>query len=168
MRIYCAEREMHTNTNKVNTMTMTLSSLTALTGLEVFDYLEKEISIPVIDGLQAQGDLIVVPYRMLAGIVVAAPWTRTTDVPLSGVELLRSAAGGNPHSLVADGGGCTWSSPVEDARRLALGILDTRVVSYLIHPEHGATGIAPGRYVIGRQRERSAGGFYSSTQLVAD
>jgi hypothetical protein len=27
------------------------------------------------------------------------------------------------------------------------------VVAYLIHPEHGATGIAPGRYVIGRQQE---------------
>ena len=44
--------------------TMTLSALTALTGLDVFDYLDQEVSIPVVDGLQAQGDLIVIPYSL--------------------------------------------------------------------------------------------------------
>jgi hypothetical protein len=148
--------------------TMTLSALTALTGLDVFDYLDKEVSIPVVDGLQAQGDLIVLPYSLVANIVTPAAWTRSVSVPLAGVELLRSAAGGNPHSLVADEGVCTWSSPVRDSRGLALGILDTRVTAYLIHPEHGATGIAPGRYVIGRQRERGVGRVNNGPQLVAD
>ncbi|REE77467.1 hypothetical protein C8E05_6983 [Rhodococcus wratislaviensis] len=147
---------------------MTLSTLTALTGLDVFDYLDQEVSIPVVDGLQAQGDLIVIPYALVAGIVTSTAWTRTENVPLSGVELLRSAAGGNPHSLVADEGVCTWSTPVNDPRRLALGILDTRVTAYLIHPEHGATGIAPGRYVIGRQREQGIGRFAEGARLVAD
>lgn len=147
---------------------MTLSALTTLTGLDVFDYLDQEISVPVIDGLQAQGDLIVVPFGMLAGVVGTGKQTRTETVPLSGIELLRSAAGGNPHSLVADGGTCTWASPVLDRRGLALGILDNSVTAYLVHPEHGATGIAPGRYVIGRQRERRRGGYFSTTQLVAD
>lgn len=147
---------------------MTLSALTTMTGLDVFDYLDKEISVPIIDGMQAQGDLIVVPYALLEGVVYTGVWTRTDDVPLSGIELLRSAAGGNPHSLVADGGRCTWSTPVSDSRRLALGILDNTVTAYLIHPEHGATGIAPGRYVIGRQRERGRGKYFESTQLVAD
>ncbi|EID77761.1 MULTISPECIES: hypothetical protein [Rhodococcus] len=148
--------------------TMTLSALTALTGLDVFDYLAQEVSIPVVDGLQAQGDLIVIPYSLLADIVTSASWTLSENVPLSGVELLRSAAGGNPHSLVADEGGCTWSTPVNDPRRLALGILDSRATAYLIHPEHGATGIAPGRYVIGRQREQSIGRTSGRAQLVAD
>lgn len=147
--------------------TMTLSALTALTGLDVFDYLDQEVSVPVVDGLQAQGDLIVVPHALLNGAVKTGPWSQTVDVPLSGVELLRSAAGGNPHSLVADEGTCTWTTPVSDTRRLALGILDTEVTAYLIHPEHGATGIAPGRYVIGRQREWGIGRF-QSPQLVAD
>lgn len=75
---------------------MTLSALTSLTGLDVFDYLDQEVSIPVIDGLQAQGDLIVIPFSLLANIVAPLPWTRSVRVPLSGVELLRSAAGGNP------------------------------------------------------------------------
>lgn len=86
-------------------------------------------------------------------------------MPLSGVELLRSAAGGNPHSLVGDGRGCRWSTPVVDRRGLALGVLDADVVAYLIHR---ATGIAPGRYVISRQRERGTGGYRASSQLVAD
>lgn len=153
---------IHMNSN------MTLSALTTLTGLDVFDYLEKEVSIPVVDGLQAQGDLIVIPFSLLANIVAPLPWTRSVTVPLSGVELLRSAAGGNPHSLVADAGECTWSTPVKDARGLALGVLDTRVTAYLIHPEHGATGIGPGRYVIGRQQERGVGRARGAVMLVAD
>lgn len=56
----------------------------------------------------------------------------------------------------------------ERPRRLALGILDTRVTAYLIHPEHGATGMAPGRYVIGRQRERGVGRFFERTHFVVD
>lgn len=146
---------------------MTLSTLTTLTGLEVLDYLDQEVSVPAVDGIQAQGDLLVVPHRLLKDAVVTTTWTRTVDVPLSGIELLRSAAGGNPHSLVADEGVARWSTGVSDTRRLALGILDTSVVAYLIHPEHGATGIAPGRYVIGRQREGGASGYFGS-QLVAD
>ncbi len=72
-----------------------------------------------------------------------------------------------PHSLVADDGACTWTGPVADPRGLALGIVEVTGVAYLIHPEHGATGIAPGRYVIGRQRERGTG-LYGAARLVAD
>ena len=132
--------------------TMTLSDLTALSGLEVFDYLDTEMSIPIVDGLQAQGDLIVTPAEILP-MVTSYPNARTESVPQAGFELLRSAAGGNPHSLVSEAGNCTWMAGVIDPRGLALGILDTQVVAYLIHPEHGATGVAPGRYVIGRQQE---------------
>jgi hypothetical protein len=55
---------------------------------------------------------------------------------------------------------------------LALGALATAGVAYLVHPEHGGSGIAPGTYVIRRQRERSGnvrreadGGSY---QFIAD
>ena len=148
---------------------MTLSALTDISGLDVLDHLDRSVSIPVVDGLQAQGDLIVVPHRLLVGAVSTGPWTHSQSVPLSGVELLRSAAGGNPHCLVAEGTTCLWSTPVRDTRGLALGVLDTDSVAFLIHPEHGATGIAPGRYVIGRQRERRPyRGFGPSMQLVAD
>ncbi|MFI6406592.1 hypothetical protein [Streptomyces sp. NPDC050548] len=131
----------------------TLADLTRRSGLDVLDHLEREVAIPVVDGLQAQGDLIVVPYAFVARAV-----THTTshwrEVPAAGVELLRSAAGGNPHTLVADPGTCRWTEDVRDTMGLALGMIETSAVAYLIHPEHGGTGIAPGRYVVRRQRER--------------
>ncbi|MEZ7236429.1 hypothetical protein QYS60_01425 [Rhodococcus sp. GXMU-t2271] len=146
---------------------LTLSDLTTLSGLDVLDHLDREVTVPVTDGLQAQGDLIVIPYALVGAAVERTPWARSIRVPLSGVELLRSAAGGNPHSLVADEGTCRWTTPVRDTMGLALGIVETTGTAYLLHPEHGATGIAPGCYVIRRQREHGAG-RHGSPRLVAD
>jgi len=131
----------------------TLADLTRRSGLDVLDHLEREVAIPVVDGLQAQGDLIVVPYAFVARAVTPLT-TMWQEVPAEGVELLRSAAGGNPHTLVADPGTCRWTREIRDTMGLALGMIETSAVAYLIHPEHGGTGIAPGRYVVRRQRER--------------
>lgn len=163
----------------MNTTALTLDALITRTGIEVFDYLERSITIPVTDQPQAQGDLIVVPSEMLArevterhpepGSMSYAPpgWFSTTrDVGPTGIEVLRSAAGGNPHTLVADPGTCTWTTGVVDIRGLALGIMANTASAYLIHPEHGASGIAPGRYVIRRQRELGFAG--GGVMLVAD
>ena len=79
-------------------------------------------------------------------------------MPGAGIEVLRAGTGGNPHTLVADPGTCRWTTGVHDPERLALGALTTTGVAYLIHPEHGGSGIAPGTYVIRRQRERCGGG----------
>ena len=136
-------------------MTVTLADLTIRTGLDVLDHLERQVTIAVVDGLQAQGDLIVIPYAFLAPHVRRHPGARWQEVPAAGIELLRSAAGGNPHSLVAEPGTCRWTTGVRDPMRLALGMFETSAVAYLIHPEHGGTGIAPGRYVVRRQRERN-------------
>jgi hypothetical protein len=156
------------------TRTLTLADLTAWTGLDVLDHLEREVTILVIAGLQAQGDLIVVPAVML-GTVTESPYARWHQVPPTGIELLRSAAGGNPHTLVADAGTCWWTTEVSDLpERLALGIVEATAVAYLIHPEHGGTGLAPGRYVIRRQRERNTGTAWRDSlsrrgdRLIAD
>ena len=143
--------------------TLTLADLTARTGLDVLGHLERQVTIPVTDGIQAQGDLLVIPIDLLAadplgrtrrGVsIVGSP--RWHEVPGAGVEVLRSGAGGNPHTLVADPGTCRWTTGVDDPQQLALGALRTTGVAYLIHPEHGGSGIAPGTYVIRRQRERS-------------
>ncbi|GAA4878294.1 hypothetical protein [Kitasatospora terrestris] len=149
-------------------MTMTLAQLTARTGLDVLDHLERELTVPVVDGLQAQGDLIVVPHHLVP-TVTDTSWTVWQDVPPDGVELLRGAGGGNPHTLVADPGTCRWTTSVRDPLRLALGLLETTAVAYLIHPEHGGTGIAPGRYVVRRQRERGrTTTAFGADRLVAD
>jgi hypothetical protein len=145
-------------------MTVTLASLAQQTGLAVLDHLEQSVRIPVVDGLQAQGDLIVIPLAMLAPSV--RPWQDCpwTDVPPEGVELLRGGSGGNPHTLVADRGTCRWTTRVTDPDGLAIGIFEATEPVYLLHPEHGASGCAPGAYVVRRQREREG----QRARLVAD
>jgi hypothetical protein len=142
--------------------TLTLADLTARTGLDVLGHLEREVTIPVIDGIQAQGDLLVIPIALLATdpagrarrYVSITDSPRWHEVPGAGIEVLRAGTGGNPHTLVADPGSCRWTTGVIDPQRLALGALTATAVAYLIHPEHGGSGIAPGTYIIRRQRER--------------
>jgi hypothetical protein len=155
------------------TMEQTLASLSRQTGVAVLDHLERSMRIPAVDGLQAQGDLIVIPLDAVAPAVRPAPdeprfgapspWR---DVPPEGVELLRAEAGGNTHTLVAEPGTCRWTGNVVDDTRLAIGVFEASEVVYLLHPEHGASGCAPGTYVVRRQREhdRRRGG----ARFVAD
>ncbi|MFG3256054.1 hypothetical protein [Streptomyces sp. NPDC048172] len=138
------------------TSTTTLGELSARTGRDVLAHLEREVTVPVVSGIQAQGDLIVIPGALLEN-VRESRYAHWTEVPPGGVELLRSAGGGNPHALVADPGACRWTESVRDLTGLSLGMIEATAVAYLIHPEHGATGIAPGRYVVRRQRERGTG-----------
>ncbi|MEV7008851.1 hypothetical protein [Streptosporangium sp. NPDC051022] len=145
-------------------MTVTLASLSRQTGLAVLDHLEQSVSIPVVDGLHAQGDLIVIPLSVVAPSVRTWSHSVWTDVPPEGVELLRGAAGGNPHTLVADPGTCRWTTDVTDPLWLAIGVFETSAAAYLLHPEHGATGCAPGTYVVRRQREHEG----HRARLVAD
>ncbi|MDA0633282.1 hypothetical protein OUY22_07600 [Nonomuraea sp. MCN248] len=146
-------------------MNVTLATLEAQTGLTALDHLERSVRIPVVDGLQAQGDLIVIPLAMIAGSVrrSRAP-ERWEHVPPHGVELLRGEAGGNPHTLVAEPFACRWTPWTSDSERLAIGMFETTAPAYLLHPEHGATGCAPGAYVVRRQREREG----PRARLVAD
>ncbi|WP_240809694.1 hypothetical protein [Actinomadura sp. WMMA1423] len=145
--------------------TVTLDSLSRQTGLAVLDHLERSVTIPVVDGIQAQGDLIVIPMSEISGLSIweHATWT---DVPPEGVELLRGAAGGNPHTLVADPGACRWTRDVSETGGLAIGVFEASAPVYLLHPEHGASGCGPGRYVVRRQREYAPGG--RDPRLVAD
>ncbi len=104
--------------------TLTLADLTERTGLDVLGHLEREMTIPVIDGLQAQGDLIVIPLDYLADIAIA-PTAHWREVPVTGIDVLRAAAGGNRHTLVADPGACRWTTGVRDRTGLALGTQST-------------------------------------------
>jgi hypothetical protein len=143
---------------------MTLATLVWQTRLDVLDHLDHSLSIPVIDGPQAQGDLIVIPISMIESAITYWPEATWTDVPPEGVELLRGGSGGNPHTLVADPGTCRWTAGVSDSDHLAIGVFETSAPAYLLHPEHGASGCTPGRYVVRRQREREG----QRSRLVAD
>jgi hypothetical protein len=145
---------------------MMLAELLDRTGLDVLDHLERDITVPVIDGLQAQGDLIVIPLRLL-NTVRFQEWTHWRPVPADGVELVRGVAGNNPHTLVADAGGCEWTTGIHDPLRLAIAVFRNTVPVYLVHPEHGASGVAPGCWLVRRQQERGVG-FRKSSVLVCD
>lgn len=146
------------------TSALTLAELTARTGLDVLDHLEREMTIPVIAGIQAQGDLLVIPHHLITNAVELFG-TNWLPVSTTGRELLRSAAGGNPHTLVADPDTCWWTGQIRDNTGLGLGMVKATGIAYLIHPEHGASALAPGQYVIRRQRER---GRFQATHLIAD
>jgi hypothetical protein len=133
----------------------TLADLTGTSGLPVDAHLVLDLVIPINDGLQAQGDLMVVPLADLAGQVSVPATARWREVPPEGIELLRGGTGGNAHTLVADPGTCVWTGTVTDPTGLAIGVFEAMAPAYLLHREHGGTGIAPGGYVVRRQREQA-------------
>jgi len=124
----------------------TLNEVMAPHGVEIPEHLVADAEVPVLSGLQRQGDVIVVPMR--AGKV-----TGLKVIPLDGVPVVRGESGGNTHLLV---GGGRWASKTTDPAVMGTLVVDDPAApAYLIHPEHGATGIGPGSYVIARQREQA-------------
>ncbi|GAB1819421.1 hypothetical protein [Herbidospora sp. RD11066] len=117
---------------------ITLDTLTTRTGRTFDDHLDRTLTIPVLAGMQAQGDLIVIP----GGAQPAGEWEQ---VPAEGTVLLD---GVHPHVLFAEPGTCRVQAHPAD-----LALIEATAPVYLMHPEHGATGLAPGVYVARRQRE---------------
>ena len=76
---------------------MKLAELLDRSELDVLDHLEREVAVPVVDGPQAQGDLIVLPMAMVP-VVSITKWATWQPVPWEGVELVRGVAGNNPHA----------------------------------------------------------------------
>ncbi|WP_216206792.1 hypothetical protein [Amycolatopsis aidingensis] len=145
---------------------MDLAELLDRTGLDVLDHLERQATIPVLDGPQAQGDLIVLPLSMLTPVdlLIGARWR---PVPLEGVELVRGAAGNNPHTLVAESGACQWTTAVRDPLGLGIVAFENTAPAYLVHPEHGGSGVAAGCWLVRRQQERGVGAR-KGNMLIAD
>ena len=120
-------------------MTTTLATIEAVSGITAYDWLARDIEVPVLDGIQAQGDLLVIPIQ-------ATPGAGTVTVDRKGVDLVVGVDGGHTHSLVAPDGGCTvklrdttvGGSPAD----LTVALLECVNPVYLMHPEHGASGVA--------------------------
>lgn len=142
-------------------MSTTLGSILDRVGIGTLGVLDTEVDVPVLTGVpQAQGDLIILPRPGKKA---------TTPIPAAGVEVVRSEAGGNTHSLHSlDGPACFWD---QDTGRggdtgLTLGVLTVPegASAYLVHSEeHGANAIGPGSYEIRRQREMA-----DEIRMVAD
>lgn len=136
--------------------TTTYAKVLARHGVEIPSHLEAQAAVPILAGAQRQGDIIVLP---------ATPGADAgTLVPADGIAVVRGEAGGNTHLLVADGP-VTWRPTATNGDPAALGTVTVPdgAAGYLLHPEHGAQGIAPGTYRIRRQREQA-----DLERLVAD
>lgn len=116
-------------------------------------------AIPVLVGLQAQGDLLIIPADTpsLARVIV----DETTRRPLTTHEVIRGESGRNAHTLLAAPDAATIADITRDPTGLALVALtvnDGREAQ-LHHVEHGSNLIGPGDYVIRRQQELTAAGM---------
>jgi hypothetical protein len=131
----------------------TFSEVMNPAGVEIPAHLIADAEIPVLSGVQRQGDLIVVPTRKAKD--------HGQTIPAAGVAVVRGEATGNTHLLVGDG---SWR-PVESRGGQDLGVMTILDggTAYLLHREHGAQGFAPGAYLIRRQREQA-----DEIRLVAD
>lgn len=135
----------------------TTTEMIAATGVDVVTATDlADVEIPVLAGVQRQGDVLV---RPMIGILA------TTPVPATGTPVVRGESGGNTHTIYAADGPvyCDMATPSARSLRVALLSVPTGSTAYLGHPEHGYQGIAPGSYEIRRQREMA-----EEMRMVAD
>jgi hypothetical protein len=136
--------------------TLTLTQAITRYGVDVLDHLDRDAAVPILAGVQFQGDVAVVPIDPVM--------TCLTAVPAEGIAVVRGESGGNTHLLLADGP-VRFDQQDSSTTSLVLGVLEVPEGStaYLAHPEHAYTGIAPGTYELRRQREQA-----DELRLVAD
>lgn len=125
---------------------LTYETITTRHSVELPAHLEAQAEIPVLSGIQRQGDLIIIPMR--PGADAGKP------IPPEGVAVVRGVADGNTHLLVGDGD-VRWRGVTDTRQDLGTMTVAEGATAYLLHPEHGAQGFAPGTYLIRRQREQA-------------
>jgi hypothetical protein len=125
------------------------------TGVEVITEQDFDLEIPVLGGVQRQGDVLVRPAKV----------TAETAVPAAGTPVVRGENGGNTHAIYPADGPVFCDVQAGSAGDLRVAVLSVPEGStaYLGHPEHGYMGIAPGSYEIRRQREQA-----EEMRMVAD
>lgn len=134
----------------------TTTQMIEATGVDVVTATDlADIEIPVLAGVQRQGDVIVIPAKV----------TAKTAVPAKGTPVVRGESGGNTHAIYAADGPVFCDVQAGSVRDLRVAVLSVPEGStaYLGHPEHGYQGIAPGDYEIRRQREMA-----EEMRMVAD
>jgi hypothetical protein len=132
---------------------MLLSELADRAKIDVYPHVLDawaDLDIPVSDGLVAQGDVMFIPMALAAenGVVVPVEWEPVTkEVPL--VE------GVHAHVLVAGPGACRIARRVSDSEALTIAVLDVAEPVHVLHAEHGAVALAPGKWAVRRTRDQA-------------
>lgn len=123
------------------------------THVEIPEHLAADAELPVLSGLQVQGDIVIVPTRASAKAGV--------PVPAEGVAVVRGENGGHTHLLIGEG--VTWAPASVRGQTLGVMTVPEGGTAYLLHPEHGGNAMGPGAYTVRRQREQA-----DAIRLVAD
>lgn len=137
-------------------MSMTYGEALALSGISIPEHLEAEAEVPVLARPQAQGDLMIVPLDQAYEPGQRVPdWPQGDIIPADGVQVVYGEATGNTHWLHAgfSSPGVAWHRADQG---LVVGVVTVPAgqTAMLVHTdEHGANGIAPGRYEIRQKRE---------------
>ena len=132
----------------------TTTQMIDATGIHVCTEQNLDLDIPILTGIQRQGDILILPAEIPA----------KTPVPAIGTPVIKSENGGNTHAIIADGPVfCDVSTPSARHLQVAALFIPEGSTAYLAHPEHGFMGIAPGNYEIRRQREMA-----EEIRIVAD
>jgi hypothetical protein len=130
----------------------TLGQITQVHDFQVLEHLEADLEVPALEGLQAQGDLFIVPAQ--AQDLKGFPGQAGGEVPAAGIAVIAAVGAGHEHRLFAGSPGTAWWRSLDSGGQ-DIGILENTAPAYVLHPEHGAAGIAPGWYVLRRQREQA-------------
>lgn len=148
----------------------TLGQLIDAHGFDVLSHLDREAEIPVLGGLQAQGDLLIIPLDAVRDPARSSIWDalddgahrKGTPVPAAGIPVIKAVSGGHEHRLFAGTPGTAFWAPSGRGGQ-DIGLLECTAPAFVAHPEHAYTGIAPGTYLLRRQREQA-----QEERLVAD
>lgn len=121
----------------------TFTEILGSAGVSVPDPGLADLAVPVLDGVQRQGDVLVFPD---------AAAHADTPIPRGGVPVVRGEATGNTHLLM--GAGSWQPAGTGDGVLLGFLVVPEGGEAWLIHTdEHGVNGIAPGAYRLHGKRE---------------
>lgn len=116
-------------------------------GVTIPAHLMADAEVPVLTGVQAQGDLLIVPTD-----VKDVKWVA---VPEKGVQVVLGEATGNTHWLHRgfDSPGVKWARLDEGLMLAAVSVPEGESAELIHTDEHGCNAMGPGTYVIHGKQE---------------
>lgn len=139
---------------------------------EMFAEVTAGAAIPVNAGLQAQGDVFIIPLEMAK----SASFGVLKPIGKDGQVVVPQGIGGHEHRLFAGADSeVLYAQQMSDRARGNIAVIRVKGEAFLLHHgegfslgEHQAIGIADGWYALRQQRERAAASFINAWQRVAD
>ena len=136
-------------------MATTFAEALGKIGVTIPGHLVADAEVPVLTGVQPQGDLLIVPARLDE---YRADKVALEAVPDKGIQVVIGEATGNTHWLHRgfDSPGVQWARVTQSRDDLVLAVVSVPEgeSAELIHTdEHGANAMGPGLYVIRGKQE---------------